>query len=115
MEPIYQTINLPTGPRYELRPLDTIVNPAMCRIADAGPMAQYSTRPRGTIYNVNISPDVPLVADISSTQKVIGKVPFHVFPGSGPDSQICATPIVDSVRKKTQWDRQGYGGLNHKV
>jgi hypothetical protein len=115
MEPIYQTINLPTGTRYKLRPLDTIMNPTMCGITDARPVAQDSPRPRRAIHNVNISVDILLAADISSTQKVICKVPFHVFTGGSPNSDVCATPIVDSAWKRVQWDRQGYGGFNYEV
>jgi hypothetical protein len=100
MESVEQTIDLLAGSRCKLGPFGTVMDPAMRGIAHAGPMAQYSSGSGRTIYNIDISPNVPGTVDISSAQKIVRKVPLHIFTGGSPDGQVRADPIANSY-----WER----------
>ena len=83
--------------------------------AHAGPMAQYSSGSGRTIYNINIGPGATGTVDISSTQKIVCKVPLHIFASGSTDGQVRADPIADSRWKRVQRYRQGNGGLNNEL
>jgi len=84
------------------------VYPAVATVADTRPMAENATRLGCAIYDINIGPLVTYIINITTADKVVREVLFHIFPGDSGDTRFLTDPVAHLQWEIFKGNRQFY-------